>query len=60
MNAHLASVSAYIPPTETRDYVRPEGGSGLGTFASNQFEAQKQDAQKRTIVWDAEKIGRLL
>ena len=59
VNAHVASVSAYIPPAETSGL----GTSDLGTFASNQrqaqFEAQRQDAQERTTIWDAEKIGRL-
>jgi hypothetical protein len=63
VNAHVASVSAYIPPVETSDYVPPSGGSDLGNFASNQrqaqLEAQKKDAQERTTIWDAEKIGRL-
>lgn len=63
VNAHIASVSAYIPPAETSNCVPPSEGSDLRTFASKQrqaqFEAQKQDAQERTTVWDAEKIGRL-
>lgn len=62
MNAHIASVSAYIPPAETSNCIPPEG-SDLRAFASKQrqvqFEAQKQDAQERTTIWDAEKIGRL-
>ncbi|KAF8274863.1 HORMA domain-containing protein [Lactarius quietus] len=63
VNAHVASVSAYIPPAETSDYVPPSGGSDLGKLTSNlrqtQIEAQKKDAQERTTIWDAEKIGRL-
>ena len=63
VNAHIASVSAYIPPTETSNCIPPSEGSDLKTFASKQrqaqFEAQKQDAQERTTIWDAEKIGRL-
>ena len=31
----------------------------LLTWKQVQIEAQKQDAQERTIVWDAEKIGRI-
>jgi hypothetical protein len=62
VNAHIASVSAYIPPAETSNCIPPEG-SDLRAFASKQrqvqFEAQKQDAQERTTIWDAEKIGRL-
>ena len=63
VNAHVASVSSYIPPAETSDCAPPSEGGDLGMFASNQrqaqFEAQKQDAQERTTIWDAEKIGRL-
>ena len=62
VNAHVTSISAYIPPTETPDCV-PRGGSDLEASASNQrqaqIEAQKQDAQERTTIWDAEKIGQL-
>ena len=63
VNVHVASVSAYIPSAETTDCAPPSEDGSLGTLASNmrqaQFEAQKQDAQERTTVWDAEKIGRL-
>lgn len=63
VNAHIASVSAYIPPTETNNCILPSEGSDLETLASKQrqaqFEAQKRDAQERTTIWDAEKIGRL-
>jgi hypothetical protein len=63
VNAHIASVSAYIPPAETSNCFPPSEGSDLRTFASKQrqaqLEAQKQDARERTTIWDAEKIGRL-
>jgi meiosis-specific protein len=65
VNVHVASVSAYIPSVEATNSV-PSLVVGHGTDTSAtltqkqiQIEVQKQDAQERTIVWDAEKIGRL-
>ncbi|KAF8503402.1 HORMA domain-containing protein [Russula emetica] len=48
VNVHVASVSAYLPCAEANSVSPPV-----------QIEMQKQDAQERIIVWDAEKTGRL-
>jgi hypothetical protein len=66
VNVHVASVSAYIPSVEITNGI-PSSVASDGINASTtplaqkqiQIEVQKQDAQERTTVWDAEKIGRL-
>jgi hypothetical protein len=66
VNVHVASVSAYIPSVEATNDV-PSSVTSHGINASTtpltqkqvQIEVQKQDAQERTTVWDAEKISRL-
>ena len=48
MNIHVASVSAFLPYAEAQ-CISPPTETG----------AEKPDARRRIIVWDAEKIGRL-
>lgn len=48
MNIHVASVSAFLPCAEAQCISPPA-----------EIGAEKQDARRRIIVWDAEKIGRL-
>ncbi|KAH9996849.1 HORMA domain-containing protein [Russula vinacea] len=48
VNIHVASVSAFLPCAEAQCISPPA-----------EIGAEKQDARRRIIVWDAEKIGRL-
>ncbi|KAI0273433.1 HORMA domain-containing protein [Gloeopeniophorella convolvens] len=62
VNVHVASVSAYIPPSEA-DSIALTGACSIGTLSASwrqaQIDAQERDARERVVVWDAEKMGRL-